>query len=145
MALCELEPLGERRQKSTGRGKRFTVGFASGLMTEPGSESTMNFRRWPTKKESWTGWYITSMAPQFEFTSMELAPKKSGEKAIAKSRGGVTCKVHIRIDGYGNLMHVEITAGQVHESTVFTRLMNGEAVQRPWGRPKLRPSVIVGD
>ena len=42
-------------------------------------------------------------------------------------------------------MHVEITAGQVHESTVFERLMNGGAVQRPWGRPKLRPSVIVGD
>ena len=42
-------------------------------------------------------------------------------------------------------MHLEITAGQVHESTLFERLMDGGSVHRSRGRPKLRPAIIVGD
>jgi transposase len=42
-------------------------------------------------------------------------------------------------------MHLESTAGQVHESTVFENLMDAGQVHRAWGRPKLRPSIVVGD
>lgn len=42
-------------------------------------------------------------------------------------------------------MHLVFTPGQVHESTVFEQLMDGGGVRRPWGRPKLRPAVVVGD
>ena len=42
-------------------------------------------------------------------------------------------------------MHLEFTAGQVHESTVFEDLMNGGSVLTGWGRPKLRPKAVVGD
>ena len=51
----------------------------------------------------------------------------------------------MRIDWNGNLHHVELTAGQVHESTVFETLMDGGSVHRPVGRPKLRPKVVVAD
>ncbi len=42
-------------------------------------------------------------------------------------------------------MHLEFTAGQVHESKVFEDLMNGGSVRTGWGRPKLRPAIVVGD
>ncbi len=42
-------------------------------------------------------------------------------------------------------MHFEVTAGQIHESILFERLMDGGSVRRPWGRPKLRPAIVIGD
>jgi transposase len=42
-------------------------------------------------------------------------------------------------------MHLQITEGQVHESIIFEALMDGGAVHRAWGRPKLRPAIVVGD
>lgn len=42
-------------------------------------------------------------------------------------------------------MNLEITAGQIHESTLFEKIMDGGSVHRAWGHPKLRPAIVVGD
>jgi transposase len=66
-------------------------------------------------------------------------------EAIGISRGGLTTKVHVRIDREGHLLNVEVTEGQRQELAVYKTLMNNGAVKNPWGRPKLRPEAVVGD
>jgi hypothetical protein len=66
-------------------------------------------------------------------------------EAIGISRGGLTTKVHVRVDREGRLLNVEVTEGQHQELAVYKKLMNNGAVQIPWGRPKLRPEAVVDD
>jgi transposase len=54
--------------------------------------------------------------------------------------------VHLRADGQGHLLHLTLTPGQQHESTVVSDLLDHGAVHRiAAGRPRLRPGRIVGD
>jgi len=73
------------------------------------------------------------------------APGGQSGHGLGQSRGGFTTKVHLRIDGNGHIMHLELTAGQRQESPLFEDLMEGPAVPRPRGRPKLRPEIVTGD
>jgi transposase len=43
---------------------------------------------------------------------------------LGRSRGGLTSKVHLRIDGLGNPQQVILTPGQVHDITQAPALMN---------------------
>jgi hypothetical protein len=70
-----------------------------------------------------------------------LAGKKGAQhEAIGQSRGGLSSKIHLRVEGRGKPMTLQITPGQQHESTVFAALLDDGAVKRPrGGRPRLRP------
>jgi transposase len=45
------------------------------------------------------------------------------ERAIGKSRGGATTKIHIAADAHGNPIDFEITGGQVHDSQVACKII----------------------
>lgn len=74
--------------------------------------------------------------------------KKSDPKteALGRSQGGFSTKLHVRVEGNGQLMTFVLTPGQQHEATVAEELLDQGAVKRVGrGRPKRRPKRLVGD
>ena len=62
------------------------------------------------------------------------------DHAIGRSRGGLTTKIHALADGRGRLLVVLLTAGNVHDTTMFAPLLAALTVARPGpGRPRTRP------
>jgi len=47
-----------------------------------------------------------------------------------RSRGGLTCKIHVLCDGEGHPLHFELTAGQTHEAAAFDTVMVGARISR---------------
>ena len=73
-------------------------------------------------------------------------PKSTLEKeALGRSRGGLSTKIHVRVDGKGQIMTFLLTPRQQHEISVAEKLMEQGAVRRRKGRPRLRPGRVVGD
>ena len=69
-----------------------------------------------------------------------------GDHAIGRSRGGLTTKVHALSDGAGRLLVVLLTAGNVHDTTMFGPLLAAVRVARAGpGRPRTRPDYLVAD
>jgi len=67
-------------------------------------------------------------------------------EALGRSQGGFSTKIHLRVEGNGKPITFRLTAGQRHEATQFELLMEQGIVKRPGvGRPKLRPTRVVGD
>ena len=56
--------------------------------------------------------------------------KKQGAQALGRSRGGFSCKLHLTVDGLGNPLRVRLTAGQRHDSTEASALLDGFAFER---------------
>lgn len=54
-----------------------------------------------------------------------LVPKKSGEQAVGRSRGGFSCKIHITVDGVGYPLRFTLTGGQCHDITQAYCLLEG--------------------
>jgi transposase len=46
------------------------------------------------------------------------------ERAIGKSRGGPTTKLHVAADAHGNPIDFEITGGQVHDAKVADKVLD---------------------
>ena len=68
------------------------------------------------------------------------------DEALGRRRGGFRPKVHVRAERRGKPLVLVLTAGQRHEQTVVTPLMEGGAVKRPGrGRPRVRPQRVSGD
>ncbi len=66
--------------------------------------------------------------------------------ALGRSRGGFTTKLHVRVDRGGKPLVLLVTAGERHEQSVFTALMERGAVKRAGrGRPRVRPDRVAGD
>jgi transposase len=51
--------------------------------------------------------------------------KKNGEQALARSRGGFSCKIHVTVDALGNPLRFILTAGQRHAITQAQALLEG--------------------
>lgn len=67
-------------------------------------------------------------------------------EALGRGRGGLSTKIHVRVEGNGQLMAFVLTPGQQHEATVVLDLLNRGQVKRAGpGRPRLRPKRLVGD
>src|SRR3712207_2217443 len=70
----------------------------------------------PTMRTWNTGcWTVPSSA------RMRVLPglKKNGgaaEQALGRSRGGFSTKLHLLVDGLGNVLRVHLTGGQCHDS-----------------------------
>ncbi len=68
------------------------------------------------------------------------------DHAIGRSRGGLTTKIHALADGRGRLLVVLLTAGNVHDTTMFAPLLAALTVARPGpGRPRTRPDHLIAD
>jgi len=52
-------------------------------------------------------------------------PKKNGEQALGRSRGGFSCNIHITVDGLGNPLRFVLSGGHRHDSTHAYALLEG--------------------
>lgn len=67
-------------------------------------------------------------------------------EALGRSRGGLTTKVHARVDGKGRPFTFTLTPGQQHDATMAEILMQqGAIASGKRGRPRLRPRKLVAD
>ena len=64
---------------------------------------------------------------------------------MGRSRCGFGSKFHLVTDGHGTPLAVEVTAGQVHESTQAEAVMDGIAIPQRLGRPRKRPKRLASD
>ncbi len=67
-------------------------------------------------------------------------------EALGRSRGGLTSKLHLAVDGRGLPMAVRLTAGQAGDNPQLLPLLDAVSVARPGpGRPRQRPDRVVAD
>jgi transposase len=62
-----------------------------------------------------------------------LALKKNGtadDQGLGRSRGGFSTKIHVVVDGLGNPLRVQLTAGQCHDSPHAAALLDGLSFER---------------
>jgi transposase len=57
----------------------------------------------------------------------------------------LSTKIHVRVDGKGQIITFLLTPGQQHELSVAEKLLEQGAIRRSRGRPRLRPGRVVGD
>jgi hypothetical protein len=62
-------------------------------------------------------------------------PKKDGEdQAIGRSRGGLSTKIHARVDALGNPIAFKLSPGQAHDLDGADALL-----------PQMKASILVAD
>ena len=67
------------------------------------------------------------------------------EEALGRSRGGFSTKIHVRAEGYGKPVSFALSGGERHDSVALPAVLDGGAVRRRRGRPRLRPRRVAGD
>lgn len=68
------------------------------------------------------------------------------DHAIGRSRGGLTCKIHLVSDGRGRPLNLIVTPANVNDTTMLEPVIGGIRVarERP-GRPRTRPEAVIAD
>ena len=74
-------------------------------------------------------------------------PHEPADHALGRSRGGFSTKIHLLCDRHGHPLHVHLSAGQAHESTVLDTLLEGADcnILDGDGRPVAWPLALAGD
>jgi transposase len=52
-------------------------------------------------------------------------PQEPADHALGRSRGGFSTKIHVLCDGNGLPLHLHLTPGQAHDSTVLDTVLEG--------------------
>lgn len=66
--------------------------------------------------------------------------------ALARSRGGLTSKLHLACDGAGRPLAFTLPGGKTDDCTQFTAVRDAIRVPRSGpGRPRTRPDHVIGD
>ncbi|MES9512040.1 IS5 family transposase [Streptomyces sp. NPDC000609] len=72
--------------------------------------------------------------------------RSAARQALGRSRGGLTTKVHLAVDGRGLPLSIVLTPGNVNDSTVFDAVLDTIYVPRSgMGRPRRRPDRVLAD
>ena len=75
----------------------------------------------------------------------KLVSGEPTDHTLGRSRGGFGTKLHLACDGLGVPLAAVVTAGQVHESTRFERLMGRARIRSgSRARPRCRPVRLAG-
>lgn len=70
----------------------------------------------------------------------------AARQVLGRSRGGLTTKVHLAVDGRGLPLSFVVTAGNVNDSTVFDAVLDAIRVPRATvGRLRRRPDRVLAD
>jgi transposase len=65
---------------------------------------------------------------------------------LGRSRGGLTCKIHLIVDGHGRPLAVLLSPGQAGDNPQLLPLLDGVRVPRRGpGRPRRRPHHLIAD
>jgi transposase len=74
------------------------------------------------------------------------------DETLGRSRGGLSSKLHLRVEGGGRPLAILVTAGQRHEAPLQPALLDAGAVRRSGpagrpgrGRPRKRPERLAAD
>ncbi|WP_327110879.1 IS5 family transposase [Streptomyces sp. NBC_01341] len=77
---------------------------------------------------------------------LEDPGRSQARQALGRSRGGLTTKVHLAVDGRGLPLSIVLTPGNVNDATVFGQVLAGIRVPRAaGGRPRTTPERVLGD
>ncbi|WP_434092479.1 IS5 family transposase [Streptomyces flaveolus] len=67
-------------------------------------------------------------------------------QALGRSRGGLTTKIHLAVDGRGLPLSIVLTPGNAHDATAFADVLDGIRTPRvSTGRPRTTPDRVLGD
>ncbi len=114
-------------------------------MLASGSVSWLRCSSSQTIKDGSSGQYTLLIVRLSAPTSTQLAPEEGRQarpwgEALGRSRGGFSTKLHVRVDRRGAPLVLLLTAGERHDQTAFTALMEQGNVKRVGrGRPRRRP------
>jgi transposase len=68
------------------------------------------------------------------------------DHALGRSRGGLTSKLHLAVEGGQRPLSIVLTAGQRGDSPQFAAVLGGIRVpRRDQGRPRTRPDRVLAD
>ncbi|MFH8738489.1 IS5 family transposase [Streptomyces sp. NPDC017964] len=67
------------------------------------------------------------------------------DRALGRSRGGLTTKVHLAADDHCRPLAFVLTPGQAGDAPAFEQVMATIRVPRPLGRPRVRPAMVLAD
>ncbi|WP_327368545.1 IS5 family transposase [Streptomyces sp. NBC_01217] len=77
---------------------------------------------------------------------LEDPQRSAARQALGRSRGGLTTKVHLAVDGRGLPLSIVLTPGNVNDSTMFDAVLDTIYVPRSgMGRPRRRPDRVLAD
>jgi transposase len=65
--------------------------------------------------------------------------------ALGRSRGGLTCKIHLAADRQCRPLAFVLSPGQAGDSPRFTAVLGKVRVRGPLGRPRIRPDAVAAD
>ncbi|MFI6575196.1 IS5 family transposase [Nocardiopsis sp. NPDC050513] len=72
--------------------------------------------------------------------------RSQAHQALGRSRGGLTTKVHLAVDGRGLPLSIVLTPGNVNDATAFADVLDGVRTPRVGtGRPRTTPDRVLGD
>src|SRR5471032_1259309 len=108
---------GETCRRSSAHGTAFMSALPAGPTSRYGRIFSRCCARMPTSRRS------ISTAPLCVPISMRPVPRKKGEQALGRSRGGLSTKIHACVEGLGQLARFILTAGQVHDVTQAQALL----------------------
>ncbi|MEU7997676.1 IS5 family transposase [Micromonospora sp. NPDC049060] len=73
-------------------------------------------------------------------------PGAQDGEAIGRSRGGLSTKIHLAVDGRGRPLSILLTPGQAGDNPQLLALLDAIRVNEPGpGRPRKRPEVLIAD
>nr|WP_234338038.1 IS5 family transposase [Streptomyces sp. NRRL WC-3725] len=77
---------------------------------------------------------------------LEDPERSAARQALGRSRGGLTTKVHLAVDGRGLPLSLVLTPGNTNDSTVCEAVLDAVRVPRTGrGRPRTRPDRVPAD
>lgn len=81
-----------------------------------------------------------------DWDELETPGRSQAGQALGRSRGGLTTKVHLAVDGRGLPLSIVLTPGNVNDATAFGQVLDGIRVPRAVsGRPRTTPERVLGD
>ncbi len=81
---------------------------------------------------------------RFKKSRRRYPPKPHGH-AFARPPGGFGTTHHVVTDGKGLLLALDVSLGQVHESTHFESVIRLAPIPQAGGRPRTRPAALAAD
>ncbi|MEU9131855.1 IS5 family transposase [Kitasatospora sp. NPDC048540] len=67
-------------------------------------------------------------------------------QALGRSRGGLTTKIHLAVDGRGLPLSIVLTPGNINDATAFSQVLDNIRIPRAvTGRPRTTPARLLGD
>ncbi|WP_396164961.1 IS5 family transposase [Corynebacterium sp.] len=80
------------------------------------------------------------------YTNQGYCPSEPAGHGIGRSRGGLSTKIHVGVDGAGRPLSIVVTGGQRNDGAVLREVIDDIRVPRVGGgRPRTTPDAVLAD